>query len=107
MLSTVYHKKAFVLKIPPNLPLPKGGVGRLPFPKGDNKDYSHICIKFLPTHFHDEPLFYYLRNIFGDGRGSGQPRGFNPQKMNPPLFLFLDHKICLQLTLIVNFRAIA
>ena len=55
MLSTVYHKKALVLKIPPNLPLPKGGVGRFPFPRGDNKDDSHICIKFLPTHFHDEP----------------------------------------------------
>ncbi len=55
MLSIVYHKKAFVLKIPPHLPLSKGGVGRFTLPKGDNKDYSDICIKFLPTHFHDEP----------------------------------------------------
>jgi hypothetical protein len=45
MLSTLYHKKAFVLKIPLHPPLPKG----------DHKDYSHIFKWFLPTHFHDEP----------------------------------------------------
>src|SRR4030042_5319749 len=53
MFSTVCHKKAFVLKIPLHPP----------FPKGDNKDYSHICIKFLPTHFHDEP-FSKFKNVW-------------------------------------------
>jgi len=38
------HKKAFVLKIPLHPP----------FPKGDNKNHSHIFIRFSPTHFHDE-----------------------------------------------------
>jgi len=47
MLLTVYHKKAFVLKIPLHPP----------FPKGDNKDNSHIFIRFSPTHLHNEPLF--------------------------------------------------
>jgi hypothetical protein len=60
MLSAVYHKKAFVLKIPPHLPLPKGGVGGFPLPKGDNRDYGHIFMRFLPTHFHDEPLLLSL-----------------------------------------------
>jgi hypothetical protein len=45
MLSILYHKKAFVLKIPLHPPLPKG----------DHKDYSHLGIEFFPTHFHDEP----------------------------------------------------
>ena len=51
MLSTVYHKKAFVLKIPLH-PLAKGSPSA--FPKGDNKDDDHIYMKILPTHFHDE-----------------------------------------------------
>jgi len=70
MLSTVYHKKAFVLKIP-LLPLAKGSLAKGPlakgplakgppsasasaFPKGDNKDDDYIFMKILPTHFHDE-----------------------------------------------------
>jgi hypothetical protein len=48
MFSTVYHKKAFVLKIPL----------RPPLPKGDNKDDSHIFMRFLPNHFHDDPKKY-------------------------------------------------
>jgi hypothetical protein len=48
MILTVYHKKAFVLKIP----------FHPPFPKGDYKDNSHIFMRFLPTHFHDEPYFF-------------------------------------------------
>jgi hypothetical protein len=58
MLSTVYHKKVFVLKIP--LPPPLPAPGRKKTPKGDNKDYGHIFMRFLPTDFHDEPLFYSI-----------------------------------------------
>jgi hypothetical protein len=47
MFSTVYHKKAFVLKIPP----------RPPFPKGDNKDDSHIFMKLLRTHLPEDPKY--------------------------------------------------
>ena len=46
MLSTVYHKKASVLKIPLIPPLPKG----------DNKDDSHIFMRFLPTHLREDSL---------------------------------------------------
>jgi len=49
MFSTVYFKKAFVLKIPLHPPLPKG----------DNKDQNHIFMRFSPTHFHDEPLLIF------------------------------------------------
>ena len=45
MLSTVYHKKTFVLKIPLHPPLPKG----------DNKDYRIIFMRFLPTHLREDP----------------------------------------------------
>jgi len=27
-------------------------------PKGDNKDDSHIFMRFLPNHFHDDPKKY-------------------------------------------------
>ena len=51
MISIVYHKKAFVLKIPL----------RPPFPKGNNKDNGQILMRLLPTHFHDEPYFFRAR----------------------------------------------
>ena len=46
MLSTVYHNKACVLKIPLDPPLPKGDQGLYP--------YVH---EVLPTHLNDEPDF--------------------------------------------------
>jgi hypothetical protein len=52
MLSTVYHKKASVLKIPLTPPLPKG----------DNKDDSHIFMRFLPTHLSEDPKLYLRAN---------------------------------------------
>jgi hypothetical protein len=52
-----YHKKAFVLKIPLNPPLPKG----------DSKDYSHLFLRFLPTRFCDEPE----KREYPDGRPGG------------------------------------
>jgi len=45
--------------------------------------------------------------MFGDGRGSRQPRRLNAQEMDPPVLLLLDHKVCSQLALIVDLRAIA
>ena len=50
-LSTGYHKKGFPPKIPPNLPLWKGGVDRFPSTKGNYKDYGHIFMKFSPIPF--------------------------------------------------------
>jgi hypothetical protein len=34
-------------------------------PKGDHKDYSHIFMRFLPIHFHDEPI----KKAFMNGMG--------------------------------------
>jgi hypothetical protein len=65
MFSTVYHKKAFVLKIPPRPPLPafgrkkitKGGdVSVCPLPKGDHKDDRHFFMRFLPTRLGEDSL---------------------------------------------------
>jgi len=50
MLSTVYHKKASVLNIPP----------RPPFPKGDHKEYRYIFMRFLHTRLGEDPLLLFI-----------------------------------------------
>jgi hypothetical protein len=52
-------------------------------PKGDDKDYGHIFMRFLPTHFHDEPYFETCqlqnqikkRGVKSNPRCSRRPRG--------------------------------
>ena len=73
MLLAVHHKKTSVLEIPLHPPLPKG----------DNKDYTHIFMRILPTHFNDEPEFY-LRDANDEAHLIGilPERRKNPSRIN-------------------------